>query len=62
LVKGLIDQEVLIWSVLSLPVLFVGSWLGTWGFRRARPHHHRNTALVVLSFLSAVLILRALIG
>ncbi len=61
-VKGLIDQEVLIWSVLSLPVLFVGSWLGTWGFRRARPHHHRNTALVVLSFLSAVLILRALIG
>jgi uncharacterized membrane protein YfcA len=58
--SGLIDRDVLIWSALAVPVLFGGSWLGTWGFHRARPHHHRLTALVVLSVLSAVLILRAL--
>lgn len=60
--KGLIHQEVLVWAALSVPVLFGGSWLGTWGFHRAKPHHHRNTALIVLSILSAVLILRSLLS
>lgn len=59
---GLIDQEVLIWTAISVPVLFLGSWLGTWGFHRAKPHHHKNTALLVLSVLSVVLIARALAG
>jgi uncharacterized membrane protein YfcA len=59
--RGLLDREVLLWSVASVPVLFVGSWIGTWAFRRARPHHHRMTALVVLSILSAMLIVRALL-
>ncbi|MGE0226804.1 MAG: sulfite exporter TauE/SafE family protein [Acetobacteraceae bacterium] len=59
-IAGLIDREVLIWAGLSVPVLFAGSWLGTWGFHQAKPHHHRATALAVLSVLAVVLILRAL--
>lgn len=61
-IRGLLDQEVLLWSVASAPVLFGGSWVGTWAFHHARPHHHRLTALVVLSALSAMLILRALLA
>lgn len=59
---GLIDREVLIWTAVATPVLFGGSWLGTWGFHRAKPHHHRITALAVLSVLAVVLIVRALVG
>jgi uncharacterized membrane protein YfcA len=60
--RGLIDEEVLVWSAACLPVLFGGSWLGTWGFYRAKPHHHRATALIMLSVLATVLIARALLG
>lgn len=60
--RGLIDREVLTWAVASVPVLFGGSWIGTWGFHRAQPHHHRMTALIVLSILAATLIGRALLG
>ncbi len=59
-VRGMIGHEVLVWSALSVPVLVGGSWIGTWGFHRARPHHHRATALIVLSVLATVLITRAL--
>ncbi len=58
--KGLVDREVLIWAGASVPVLIAGTWLGNWGFARARPHHHKLTALVVLSILSGMLIIRAL--
>ena len=58
--RGMLDREVLLWSVASAPVLFGGSWVGTWGFHRARPHHHRLTSLVVLSVLAAMLIGRGL--
>ena len=60
--KGLIDREVLIWSAFSVPVLVLGTWLGTWGFHRAHARHHRMTALVVLSILSLLLIGRSLAG
>jgi hypothetical protein len=60
-IRGLLDRQVLLWSVASIPVLLAGTWVGTWGFRRARPHHHRLTALVVLSLLAATLIGRALV-
>jgi hypothetical protein len=59
---GLLDRQILIWAAASVPVLFAGSWVGTWGFRRARPHHHRLTALVVLSVLALTLIGRALLA
>jgi hypothetical protein len=60
--SGLIDREILLWSVASVPLLVVGDSVGTWGFRRSRPHHHRWTALILLSVLGAVLIVRALGG
>jgi uncharacterized protein len=59
---GLIDREVLSWSVASVPVLLAGDYVGTWGFRRSRPHHHRFTALVLLSVLGVLLIARAVGG
>lgn len=58
--KGLVDREALVWSAASVPVLLAGNWLGSWAFARAKPHHHRMTALVALSLLAAMLIVRAL--
>ncbi len=58
--RGLIDHEILLWSVASVPVLWAGDYAGTWAFRRSRPHHHRLAALLVLSVLGVVLIARAL--
>ena len=60
--RGLITRDILIWTVVTLPVLFGGSRLGTWAFHKARPKHHRMVALVTLSALSAMLIGRALLG
>lgn len=61
-VRGLVDRQVLIWAAASVPVLYAGTWFGNWGFLRARPKYHRLTALAVLSVLSALLIVRALIA
>jgi uncharacterized membrane protein YfcA len=60
--SGLIDREILLWSVASVPVLLAGDHVGNWGFRRSRPHHHRITALVLLSILAVLLIARSLGG
>jgi uncharacterized protein len=60
--RGLVDREVLLWSVASVPVLLVGSALGSWAFAHAPPQYHRLTALVVLSLLAAALIGRSLAG
>ncbi len=54
-VRGLISRETLIWAAVSLPVLYCGSWLGTLGFHRAQPRHHRFTALLTLSMLALLL-------
>ena len=59
---GLIDREVLIWSAASIPATYLGNWIGTRACHKAKPHHHRMTALIVLSVLAAVLIARALAG
>jgi|APCry1669190156_1035279.scaffolds.fasta_scaffold23267_1 hypothetical protein len=59
--RGLITREILIWSVVTAPVLFGGSHLGTWAFHRAKPKHHRMVALLTLSVLGVVLIARALL-
>ena len=61
-VRGLLDREVLTWSVAAIPVLWLGSALGTRAFAIARPHHHRLTALIVLALLSAMLVIRALLA
>jgi hypothetical protein len=60
--KGLIDTEILLWSLASVPVLIAGTYVGNWGFSRAAPHHHRITALVTLSALAVLLIARGLDG
>jgi hypothetical protein len=59
---GLIDREILLWSVASVPLLIAGTYLGNWGFRRSLPHHHRFTAMVLLSVLAILLIARGLGG
>jgi uncharacterized membrane protein YfcA len=59
LYRGLIDRDILLWTAIAIPATFAGNRLGTWAFHRAKPHHHRMTALIVLSILAAVLIARA---
>jgi len=58
--RGLIDREIVVWSLASVPVLIAGSYAGTWGFRRSRPQHHRITALLTLFVLAILLIARGL--
>ena len=60
--KGLVDREILLWSIASVPVLLAGSYAGSWGFQRSRPHHHRITAQLTLIVLAVTLIVRALTG
>ncbi|HVY15171.1 MAG TPA: sulfite exporter TauE/SafE family protein [Rhodopila sp.] len=60
--RGLITRDVLIWAVTTTPILFLGTRLGTWAFHRARPVHHRMTALATLTVLGVALIGRALLG
>jgi uncharacterized membrane protein YfcA len=57
--KGLIDREVLLWSIASMPVLWAGNHVGGWGFQRSQPHHHRIAALLMLTVLAVLLIARA---
>ena len=61
LAAGEIDRDIVLWTVIAIPATYFGNWLGTWAFHRAKPHHHRMTALSVLSVLSVVLIARALL-
>ena len=58
--KGMIDREILLWSIASVPVLFAGTHLGAWAFRRSHPRHHRLIALSLLSVLAVMLVARAL--
>jgi uncharacterized protein len=60
--RGLVDTEILLWSLASVPVLIAGTYLGNRGFTRAAPHHHRITSMVKLSVLAALLIARGLGG
>ena len=62
LYRGLIGDDVLLWTVAGIPAAYAGNWIGTWAFHKAKPHHHRMTALIVLSVLAAVLIGRALVS
>jgi len=58
--RGMIDREILLWSIASVPVLLAGTHLGAWAFRRSHPHHHRLIALIMLFVLAVMLIARAL--
>jgi uncharacterized protein len=61
-VHGMVTAEILAWTAACVPVLLLGSALGSWSFRRAPPHHHRLVALTTLSALAALLIARAGLG
>ena len=60
--QGLIGPEVLLWTIAGIPAAYGGNWIGSWAFHKAQPHHHRMTALIVLSILAAVLIVRSLVA
>ncbi len=60
MLRGMITRDTLIWAAASVPVLFGGSWIGTLAFHRAKPRHHRLTALVTLTILAVILIGRAM--
>jgi uncharacterized membrane protein YfcA len=60
--RGLITRDILIWAVTAIPALLIGTRVGTFAFHRARPIHHRMTALVTLTILGLILIGRALVG
>jgi uncharacterized protein len=59
-IAGLIDRQTPLFALVACPVLIVGTQLGGWGFRRAKPHHHRRVALSVLVLLATVLIVRSI--
>ena len=59
-IADLIDRHTLLYALICWPVLLLGTQLGGWGFRRAKPHHHRRVALTVLLVLSTVLIARSI--
>lgn len=59
---GLVDLQILLFSLLAWPALLLGSRLGAWAFHRARPHHHRHVAMTTLTALAVVLIVRALVN
>jgi uncharacterized membrane protein YfcA len=58
--KGLATRETMIWSLTALPALLGGQWIGGIGFRRSPAALHRLVALIALSMLSVLLIVRAL--
>lgn len=60
--RGMITAEILTWTAACVPVLMLGSALGSWCFRRAKPRHHRLVALTTLSALAVLLIARAGLG
>ncbi len=60
-IRGLVTQQTLVLGLATLPVLFGGTWLGTFAFYHAKPQWHRATALITLTALAALLIVRALL-
>lgn len=60
--QGMATRETLIWSLIALPALLGGQWLGGVGFRRLPAALHRRVALITLSALSVLLIIRALVS
>lgn len=61
LLSGLANRDTTIWTMIGLPGLLAGQYLGHMGFRRTQPSTHRRVALSVLAALSLVLIARALL-
>jgi uncharacterized protein len=54
-VHGLITKATLIQSLIFLPPLFAGVWLGARSFKGADPEQFRKVVLVLLAFLAVVI-------
>jgi len=61
LLSGLANRDTTIWTMIGLPGLLAGQYLGHKGFLRTQASTHRRVALSVLATLSLVLIARALL-
>ena len=58
---GLANRDTTVWTLIGLPALFAGQAIGNFGFRRTGAATHRTVALVSLSALAILLILRAVL-
>ncbi len=60
--QGLIDLSLFWRFTLFLPIIFVGTYIGKNKFATTDPQMFKKLSLVVLMFLSALLIVRAVFG
>jgi uncharacterized membrane protein YfcA len=59
---GLLTIRVLLLSVLMLPAMSLGNWVGAHLFDRTSAHTYRRVALFVLAAVAAIAVLRAAAG
>ncbi|HVY50097.1 MAG TPA: sulfite exporter TauE/SafE family protein [Devosia sp.] len=59
---GLLTLQVLLLTILMLPAMSLGNWVGAHLFTRSTAHTYRRVALIVLASVAAVAIARALAG
>lgn len=59
--QGLIDTSVYWRTVIFLPILIVGVWIGNHGFIKTNPETFKKIALFVLMALSVILFVRAIL-
>lgn len=60
-VSGLANWETTLWTLIGMPSLMGGQYLGGLGFRRSPAWLHRRVALLTLAVLAVVLMLRAVL-
>ncbi len=60
--QGLIDPAIYWRTALFLPLLFLGSSIGSKGFLKTDPDKFRKISLYTLLVLSVILMIRALLG
>jgi uncharacterized membrane protein YfcA len=59
---GLLTIHVLLLSVLLLPAMSLGNWVGARLFDKSSAHTYRRVALIVLAAVAAIAVLRAAAG
>lgn len=58
--EGLVTSEVLLRTLVGLPLIGLGIWIGHHGFRRSDPARFKRLVLLLLIVLSLALVARAL--
>ena len=59
--NGLVSSDTFVGAALAFPILGLGIWLGHRGFGRISPQAFRRFAILILLFLSALALTRAVI-